>query len=406
MQANAGKGPKPGRSRRGIVPRLMILAVAALAWGCASAPPPSPVPCERVGLEPAPPWTASAAWSAGEDEMVLVDPGSRGLATYGRDGRRLSEVPLDAVELDFGEPMRLERTEDGYLLIGKTQVIELDESLAVVRRRRPLAALEERGVEDGSFNDVLFHRGSFYGYADYVDSSVIPEGDPKAGGTWRRGFMRLDPERRKLDLLHEMPVDSGDGEYATYYYYDRRPYVAELGGKVYVLRFTDPWTLHRVTRRGLRQIGSGADDDSRAHSIQAWNGRLYVLTSRVVIDEEAAARAATPAQPATPAASAAHARARLELKQAIPVVEGGWRRWTLHEIEPGGAERRQVLLPTSAERVRLVPGHGFWTAIEENSIPNVGQESGGTSFLFLPAAELLAGAFSCRSEARPSTPGP
>lgn len=55
--------------------------------------------------------------------MLLVDPGSRGLAVYGRDGRRRREVGLDAVaELDYSVPMRLERREDGYALIDQTQI--------------------------------------------------------------------------------------------------------------------------------------------------------------------------------------------------------------------------------------------------------------------------------------------
>ncbi len=393
---------KPYRQEgaRGILARAAVLvAFTASAWGCATAPPRSPVPCSRVGLEPAPPWTASAAWNAEEDELVLVDPGSRSLASYGLDGHRLREVPLDLAELASGEPMRFERAEDGYLLVGKTQVLHLDDDLAPRSRDRPFAPLASRGVIDGSFNDAVLHRGVFYGYADFVDAGDQPEDDPQAG-TWRRGFVRLDPAGGELEMLHELPLadgaDARDGEYASYYLYDRRPYVAPLGAGVYVLRFTEPWTVHRVTRRGLRQIAAGdGADDRRAHALQAWNGKLYVLTSRPAPEPETARAAEEHATPATPAGDP---RARMELLQALPVATDRRRRWTLEEIDPRGGAGRRLALPSSAERIRLVPGRFFWTAIEETTSPNLGGEYERTAFLFLPSEEIVAGSFSCSGD--------
>ncbi len=329
---------KPHRLDRQ-VRRAALLALALAASGCASAPPQSPVPCARVALEPAPPWTASAAWNAGEDELLLVDPGSRGLAGYGRDGRRRRQVPLDEVELDYGEPMRFERAGDGYVLIDKRQVLWLDQDLALKRRRRPFAPLAAHGVIDGSLNDAVLHEGTLYGYADFIDAGEKPAADPQASGRWRRGFVRLDLAGGELEMLHELPLEDAAGEYASYYLYDRRPYVARLGGRVYVLRFTEPWTLHRVTRRGLRQIAAGgAGDEDRAQALTVWNGRLYVLTSRAVPDPEAE-EAAAKAKPAT------------------------------------------------------------------GTSPNLGGERDATTFLFLPTAEIVAGAFSCEAEAEPSSSG-
>lgn len=377
---------------------LIILTLSAL--GCASAPPASPVACSRVALDPAPPWTASAAWNTAEDELVLVDPGSRGLAGYGRDGRRLREVPLELAELDFGEPMRFERTEDGFVLVGKTQILRLDDDLSLRSRQLPFNPLQARGlIDDGSLNDAVLHGGMLHGYADFIDAGKELQHDPGATGAWRRGFVRLDPAG-EIEMLHELPIgnDGGTGEYASYYLYDRRPYVARLGETVYVLRFTEPWSVHRMTRRGLREIAAGEPGDAgQAHALQAWNGRLYVLTSQAVPEPEqqAAAGQATPAEPADP-------RARLELLQAQSVVTFGRRQWTLHEIGPRGGTERRLTLPTSAERVRLVPGRSFWTAIEETTSPNLGGESDRTTFLYLPATEIVAGSFSCAPEPRPS----
>ncbi|MCP3959507.1 MAG: hypothetical protein GY719_16795 [bacterium] len=374
---------------------LTLLALAALATGCASAPPVSPVPCSRVSLEPAPPWTASAAWNVGEDQLVLVDPGSKGLATYGRDGRRIGEASLEGAGIDYSEPMRFERSGDGYVLVGKRRVVRLNESLAVERLERPFASLEGEGFTEASLNDAVVHDGVFHGYADFVDTSVRPPDDPEASGTWRRGFVRLDPAAGELRMLHELPLDSADGEFASYYLYDRRPYVARLGGKIYALRFTEPWSVHRMTARGLRQIAAGdAADEGRAAALQAWNGRLYVLTSRVVPEEKEDEPEVTAAQ--LKASSPTDARVKMVLEKAMPVAAVGKRQWTLHEIDPRGGSSRRLELPTMAERLRLVPGRAYWTAIEETTSPNIGQEGSGTSFLFLPASEIVAGELGCR----------
>lgn len=370
-----------------------LVALTSITYGCASAPPASSVACSRVALEPAPPWTAAATWNAGEDELVLVDPGSRGLAGYGRDGRRLREIPLPADGLDFGEPMRFERLDSGYALVGKRQIVRLDEDFSVRRSQRPFDPLEARGVVDGTLNDVVLHGGVLHGYADYVDLGDEPAED--AAGTWRRGFVRLDPADGELEMLHELPIehDGGDGEYASYYLYDRRPYVARLGEKVYVLRFTEPWSVHRMTRRGLRQVAAGeAGEERRAHALQAWNGKLYVLASRVApkAGDETAGERVTPAVALDP-------RARREIKSAAPAMARERRQWTLHEIDPRGGDGRRLALPTSAERLRLVPGRAFWTAIEETTSPNLGGAYDRTTFLYLPSAELASGSFSCSS---------
>ncbi len=377
-----------------------LVALTLLSSGCRSALPLASVQCSRVGLDPSPPWTASAAWSSDGDKLVLIDPGSRGLATYGRDGKRTGQVELDTtIDLDYSEPMRLERTAEGFAVIDKTRVLSFDDSLVLDHRERPFAKLEDRGFADASFNDVLTHRGLFYGYADFVETTEPTVDDAEGTSTWRRGFVRLDPVRGDLDLLHELPVDSADGEFASYYFYDRRPYVAQLGNKVFILRFTEPWSIHRVTRRGLRVIASGSAEDNQAHALHTWNSRLYVLTSRVVPDPESKDKPAEKRTVARP--EDVGSQARLELLRAIPTLNTGRRQWTLHEIEPrSGRTSRRLHLPTAAERLHLIPGRAFWTAIEETTSPNLGGDGERTTLLYLPATELLSGAFGCQRKAQ------
>ena len=92
----------------------------------------------------------------------------------------------------------------------------------------------------------------------------------------------------------------------------------------------------------------------------------------------------------------------------MPSLQAGEHRWTLTEIDRrGGRIVRRFELPTRAERVRLIPGPTFWTAIEEGAGLDLGEEEGNTSFLFLPASEVLSGRFTCPSDPLPNpTAGP
>ena len=373
-------------------PAAALVLLTFSAWGCASTRiPPSPVPCQRVALDPAPPWTASATWNAAEDAMILVDPGTRSLASYGLDGQRKGEFPLDGVaEIDYAVPMRLERKSGGYVLIDSRQVLHFDSRLALQERQDPFAFLADRGFSDGSFNDALIHGQSLYGYADFVDHSVIPPDDPKAKGTWKRGFVQLNPEKGDLDLLLELTTNAD--EYSSYYFYGRRPYVSEVDGKIYFLRLTDTWSVQQRTRQGLRTVvKTGSDSEERAESLYGWNGKLYVLTRRDIEKEDENA-------PKAPVLKNPNGQFSAELLEAMRAGIPKERQWTLHEIDPRGRILRKLRLPTTAERLRLVPGRGFWAGIEESSAPTLDQESGGTSFLFLPGSEIVAGQFSCTAQ--------
>jgi len=380
------------------LPSLLLTFAVASSWGCSSVrmPAASPVPCSRVDLAPAPPWTVSAAWDPNEEEMLLVDPGRHALVTYSRGGERLREVDLDAVaELNYSVPMRLQRVEDGYLLIEQKQIVHLGEDLRLQRKEEVFAGLEEsQNLLEGSLNDALLVGDRIYGYADFVDGELVPEDDPDAVGSWRGGFIRIDRDRPRLDLLQELKVER-EGELTSYYLYGRRPYVAEVGGKAYVLRYTRPWSVYRVTKKGLRQVATGEEDDGRVVAVHGWNGRLYVLLRRLAETETAAdeptAPELRPAQDPTPSG--------IELTRAEWGVEQGRVVWELVEVDPRNGRRlREVELPSAAPSMHLVTGRTFWTAVEEGEGANLGHEGDRTSFLFLPARELLAGEFGCTAD--------
>lgn len=402
---------------------LPIVLISMIAWGCSSVGMPgvSPVPCSRVELAEPPPWTASAAWDGDEDEMLLIDPNKHALVTYGRDGQRRREVDLDAIaEINYSVPMRLQRTDDGVLLIDQKKLLYFDDELNLLQRREAFAGFDAKGLTGGSLNDVLLVNGKLQGFADFIDLNAGDTQDDEVdkaegedeGGTWRRGFMRLDGQRSRLDLLHEFPLVRG-GEFDKYYYYGGRPYVTEVDGKVYVLRFTEPWSIHRLMRREIRQVVAGDPaDGERISGIYGWNGRIYALLRRQVIekveDQEGTSeeKAAQPTLPKLKEGQGNNPHETLRLMRAELALEEGRIVWELAEIDPGkGRILRRIELPSAADSLRLVTGSTFWTAIEDTSGPNLGRDEDRTSFLFMPARELLAGNFSCGAgtESPPST---
>ncbi len=324
--------------------------------------------------------------------MILVDPGSGSLVSYGRDGHRGKSVELDDVSLDFSRPMRLESTDDGYVLLSQNLLVELEPSLAIRSHRSPFEKLDETIIPAASINDALPYRGELLGHLDLVDARVRKEDDPGSSGTLRSGFGRVDVASGEWRFLHEFPLE-GDGEYASYYLYDRRPYVTTSKNRVYVLRFTKPWSVARFGNDSLLPLLEGPEiEGEHAHSLHAWRGRLYVLSSRVLSPDEAPRETPMPALKKSQTATRAH----IELLQAIPSLRAGERQWMLTEIDRRrGKVERRFELPTRAERLRLVPGAAFWTAIEEGAGLNLGDEGGRTSFLFLPGSEILEGRFTC-----------
>jgi hypothetical protein len=340
-----------------------------------------------VTLEPVPPWTVSVLWDEARQQLIVLDPGARGFALYARDGQRRVEIPLDpALDLDYAVPMRLDRAEQGYQLLTRSRLLHLRSDLRVQAVSEPFEGLGP-GWSSGSLGDGVFVDGVFYGYAEAIATDAEETDDAETPDLWRRGFARIDPAHRGLEWLLELPLD-GNEEFAAYYFYDRRPYVAELDGRVYVLRLGEPWSLHRITRRGLRLVLAGEVGTATPMALYGWNRRLFLLSSETI---------STPSRSPMEAPTLVDdSRADgADLIVAWPVEQG--RRWKLTEIDPRRDRvLREVEVPSAAERLRLIPGDRAWVALEENSAPVLGdQGSQGARALFLPTHELELGSFSC-----------
>jgi hypothetical protein len=342
------------------------------------------VACTQARLEPAPAWTVSVLWDQTRQHLIVLDPVAGGFALYDRNGNRGAEVKLDpSLELDYSFPMRLERSGSGYLLATKTKLIRLHPDLTVAELIEPFAATGS-AWSAGSLNDGVVTEGAFYGYVDAVAA------DQGADSTtaWHRGFAKVDLARSELDWHLELPLEA-DGEFASYYFYDRRPYVTEVDGRIYVLRLGDPWSLERITRRGLRTVvRAPAASRGTAMGVYGWNRHLYLLSAETVSPAPP-----TGLQAPTPVTTGQADQPTL----AAATFTESERTWRLTKIDPRrGHTVREIVLPSSAQRLRLIPGEEMWVAIEESSAPTLGDQGGpGTRVLFLPTRELELGHFSC-----------
>lgn len=369
---------------------------------CAAQPPPVAnfTPCQRVSIEPAPLWTASAAWTPAEDRLLLIGPDSRSILVYKLDGRLERRVELDPLaELDYASPVRLEATGDGYLVGDKRQILWLDTSFGKRRLWKPFEHLEDAGVAGGSLSDFTTVAGTVFAFADFVRESAAPprapegtrETDPYAHqvpgadeppeGEWFRGFVRIDLDEPEIVTLHQFALE--DDEANAYYFYDRRPYLMDLGKRAYVLRYSDPPRVLSASAksRRLRPFFSvEAADGLDVSALYAWNGRLYLLASR---REEPEGAADEPTEPKLLSDNRARARLlSMGRRLAAP------KQRLLFEIDPKtGRVLGRFRLPTEAAQVKLLPGRSYWALIEESSAPNMDDED-ETRLLLLPSSWL------------------
>ena len=309
-------------------PTLLALLIALLP-SCSAHLTTSPIQAPaRILLEQAPLWNVAVAWDENEEHLIVLDPVTHQLLVLSLEGRVVRRVDLDPLgDFDFTHPLKLLATGNGYLLGDRRILLRLDRDLEARGLVDVFAELEGAGIAGGFLGDFVASGGNLYGYADFR----------RAGETdriWHRGFVRIDLERGRLVVLHELEL--ADGEYLNYYYYDRRPYLATVGGRVYVLRYGAPPAIHRARRAALRKAHAV---DARAHQLFAiggWRDQLLVLFSPSE-DEEAGPRGSD---------------------------------WILRAIDPKtGGVKGEYPLSIAGPRLHVVPGDRYWAFLEQAPDP-------------------------------------
>ncbi len=364
--------PRIGRHRPSIVCGALPLFLVTLLAACAGRQSPdlAPEQCVRRLLEPHPLWTAGAAWRPRADQLVLVDPDQGELLEFTSTGtfrRRVSAPEISGIE--FAAPLRLQTTQDGYLLGSKRHLLWLDDELSVHRRLDPAEAMGT--LEENQLNDhVLVGRGLF-AYSDFTTD----------GEDWQRGFVRLDLKKSEQKVLHAFDLESSK-EWGNYYFYDRRPYVATVGRRPYMLRFTEPPEVHLASRRGLVRIYAGSlEEGYEARSLYGHGDSVYLLTRRWVQEEGVAGLSLPELQQTGDQA------ALLETAKLAGLATYAWR---LLRIDPRTGRRLAAFdLPAKTSGLILLPGEPAWGLIESPTAPNTGGDS-ATHLLRLPSSWLEA----------------
>lgn len=307
----------------GLASAQPYLAVGLLlAWGCASSPVldstgPS---CVRTVLDPTPLWTAAAAWGS-EGALYVVDPGLSGVLVFSASGALERTIQHAALaQLDYKNPMRIERTGDSLILGDRNGFRTLEPGLSASSADR--ADLADRLIPAGVKSLLL---------SDFalVDHGLVGYMDLKLEGEiWKRGFFRLDLTRAKVFSLLEFPLENR--EYESYYYYDRRPYVAVARGEIFILRLGEARGVFRVGRRGLKKVLDLDRFDGDPMGLFGWGGKLVLLSRKVASGGQS--------------------------------IE-----WYLSRLDPRRPAAMATLrVPVEATRLVLAPGDEQWAMIHES----------------------------------------
>ncbi len=310
--------------------------------------------CVRTVLDPAPLWTAAAAWGS-EGALYVVDPGISGVLVFSASGALERTIQHAALaQLDYENPLRIERTENSLILGDRSGVRALEPGSSA--SSADLAdRLAPAGVRSLLLSDFALADHTLVGYMDLeLDGAV-----------WKRGFFRLDLRRGKVVPLLEFPLE--DREYESYYHYDRRPYVAVARGKIFVLRLGDERGVFRVRRHGLESVFDLDGLDGDPMSLFGWRGKLVVLSRKIASDG-----------------------------QSID--------WYLHRLDPRRPAAMATLrVPVEATRLILAPGDRQWAMIHESRNTDSRFKLG--SGLLLVSSGALERAWE-KSMARSSAPVP
>ena len=322
---------------------VLVLSVACSLHQTVSAVGPQ----DRVVLERAPLWNAAAVWDENEEHLIVLDPEAHELLVVSLDGRIGRRVELDPLAgLDYTTPLRLLSTEEGYVLGDRHRLVRFDRHLEPLEVVDLFARLGESGIAGGSLSDFVIARDTLYGYADFRRAG-------ESDRDWHRGFVRVELGTGRLALLSELAL--ADGEFARYYYYDRRPYVTVTDGRIYVLRYGDPPTLHRARRGSLARGTEFETGGMEALSILGWRGRLFVLLAPAETD------------PLGPT--------------------GG--DWLLRAVDPGsGAVVEDFPLPSDGRRLHVVPGERRWAILEQPADVGAEKTRRISTVRFEPAARF------------------
>ncbi|MEM6793550.1 MAG: hypothetical protein AAF725_06180 [Acidobacteriota bacterium] len=376
-------------------PLALLFLGALTAVGCASVPQ-APRTCFGTELQTGPAWMAGAAWDGRGERLVLVDPGTRTLLVYSPEGQLLERASHELLDgLDFHHPVRVEAEGEGFIVGDRSRLLWLDSGF----ERARVAFDGVDGVGSLHLGDWTRPSQSTVAFADMqVDDE-----------SWTRGFFRFG-RGSSYEVLAEMPLEQG-GEYARYYSYGLRPYVASVGRRTYVLRYRQPSEVYRAGRSELKLLWRIDDEASRVEGSAAgqekifgWDGGLYLLESvKRAAENPSGLEAPQPVGPAEGGTDslvldpkAAPSKAAQEALRAAllsgQVVQKTTRDWYLSRIDTrrGGREWRRRLISGLEGALTVVPGPRTWALVSHSGIA-AGSLGGRTEVHWMPAESVAPG---------------
>jgi hypothetical protein len=323
----------------------------------------------RANFDVKPLWASSGVWSR-DGSLLLADVVRGGLLRYSIAGSFLGTT-TDNRLLQLRSPSALRPLGDKLMVRdGGGRFLLLDDQQRMVREWLPLGKKNSQGEIRAIFQWAP------------LGESILAFGDLlRLDGTWESALFRIPlAAPQDFEVLKTLsPTDQSRRLYLL-----GNPYIATLGSKGYFFSAAD-FTLYEVDvhERSLRRV-SRLQGYSAASLLPAPNGSQGLVAQYAALEKGSLSEGI-------------YARGgNLFVLFRRPGLESGGSQWFLARVDlRRGSLGGEVLLPTNAKHLTLVPGPHCWALLEKGVVLGPGHQD-------IPSMILVPSAWA--EGARPAAP--
>lgn len=311
-------------------------------------------PCRQVQFNARPAWTISGAWTKDGSSLLVVDALNSKVLRYSVEGKLLEALTekTPGFPKDF-RPSSIQATDTGFLLLSETaRILTLSNDLTY---KGEVNLLDTAKGRQGQLSSV-------FDWAAVSANEIVAFSDIKlANDEWITAFVRVS---LKYPAGFKVLGSFGVDEPGRNFYLFGHPYIAALGGKIYVVTMPGTPSLVEISggekaakplhnampkqarpilppKKGLETVRSlfqVIESSNLPVGLVSWHEHLYLLARRPSLLDKSTT-------------------------------------WSLSKIEPASGEViYSAEIPTSANHLTVVPGPNYWAFIEKGEVKGLGQQ--------------------------------
>lgn len=320
--------------------------------------------CSRMSFVSPPNWVGSAVWGPTDDELLIADPVIGSILTYTLTN---PAIELREAKGEFGSPpspaLRIKNGPRGYIVETDGENLwSLNHRLDQITARLDLSGNREKnGRRVGALYQWLISGNRLFAFSDVVEQD----------GRWRTGILELNREGDGgFEILFELPFDDP----LVSYYYIGLDYLAEAGGRVYLLLMEKPRPSILQLSPERKRLDILPEKFKRVPQLPAITGSSsYPIVYDVI------------ANSTMPVGLYGFGKYLILLSRSADDNATTWylTRIALDVLKVDWTVR----LPSRAPHLSVVPGESTWAFIEKGQVEALGtQDVLGT--VLIPTAEL------------------